>query len=254
MCFAGSSGRFAKNAASYLLDLVYPRRCPVCLAALPPGKMLICPECRDRIRYVKPPLCYKCGKPLSDPSRELCRNCEKRLPSFKEGLSWAEYTSDYTRRMMNEVKYHGDPTLLVFPCKDLAERQGRNILGWKAEAFIPVPLHRKRLLKRGYNQAEEIALRLSRALGIPVDSGLLVRKAETKAQKTLTSDGRALNLMGSFIVPGQCPYKRVILVDDIYTTGATAEACTRALHEAGVRDVFFISLAIGHDDTKVTPF
>ena len=245
---------FVKSSSGFLLDLIYPRRCPVCLAALPPGKTLICPPCRERIRYVVPPVCYKCGKPLSDETQELCRNCKKRLPSFREGISWAEYTSDYTRRMMNEVKYHGDLQLLNFPCADLLERQGERMRGWKAEAVIPVPLHRKRLLARGYNQAEEIARRLSAGLGIPVDASLLLRKAETKAQKALTSEGRAMNLMGAFRTSGPCPYKRVILVDDIYTTGATAEACTRALLKAGAEEVFFISLAIGHDDSRTSPF
>ena len=242
-----------KSSAGFLWDLIYPRRCPVCLSELPPGKKLICPECVDRIRYVVPPVCFKCGKPLSDESRELCRNCEKRLPSFTEGISWAEYTSDYTRRMMNEVKYHGDPTLLCFPCEDLLRRRGDQIRSFQAEAFIPVPIHRKRLLKRGYNQAEEIARRLARGIGLPVDVSLLHRNAETKAQKTLTSEGRAMNLMGAFRAEGPCPYKRVILVDDIYTTGATAEACTRTLLKAGAEKVFFVSLAIGHDDSRLSP-
>ena len=244
---------FAKSSSSFLLDLIYPRRCPVCLAALPPGKTLICPPCRDRIRYVRPPVCFKCGKPLSDETRELCRNCEKRIPSFTEGISWAEYTSDYTRRMMNEVKYHGDPQLLNFPCADLLRRQGERIRAWDAEALIPVPVHRKRLLSRGYNQAEEIAIRLSQGLHIPVDSTLLSRRAETKAQKALTSEGRAMNLMGAFQVSHPCPYETLILVDDIYTTGATAEACTRTLLRVGAREVYFISLAIGHDDTRQSP-
>lgn len=245
---------FVRSSANFILDLVYPRRCPVCLQALPPGKALICRGCESRIRYVMPPLCYKCGKPLSDPSRELCRNCEKRRPSFVEGVSWAEYTSDVTRRMMNEVKYHGDPQLLNFPCKDLLKRQGDRIRSWNADALIPVPVHRKRLLKRGYNQAEEIAIRLSPELGIPTDASLLLRKAETKAQKQLTHEGRAMNLMGAFETSGPCPYERVILVDDIYTTGATAEACTRTLLRSGAGQVFFISLAIGHDDSREGPF
>lgn len=245
---------FIKSSREVLLDLIYPRRCPVCLSALPPGKALICPECKGLIRYVVPPVCMKCGKPLSDEKREFCRNCEKRLPSFRAGISWAEYTSDYTRRMMNEVKYHGDPQLLNFPCEDLLRRQGNRMRRWDAEALIPVPLHRKRLLKRGYNQAEEIALRLGKGLGIPVDSTLLLRSAETKAQKALTSEGRALNLMGAFETSGPCPYETVILVDDIYTTGATAEACTRALLSAGAETVYFISLAIGHDDTRSGAF
>ena len=232
-----------------LIDYLYPKHCPVCLDALPPGKTLICKDCIPKIRYVKGALCYKCGKPLSDGSREYCRNCEARMPSFLAGISWAEYTSFYTQNLMIRVKYFGDSQLLDFPCKDFIEKNRARILGWKAEALIPVPVHPEKLLKRGYNQAEEIANRFSASLGIPVLSDCLIRNENTKAQKSLTGVDRAMNLFRAFSLAKPLPVKTVILIDDIYTTGATAEACTRVLLQGGAKAVYFLSLAIGRDDS-----
>ena len=229
-------------------DLLYPKHCPVCLDALPPGRTLICDPCRKKIRYVKGPRCMKCGKPLADETLEYCGNCEKRMPSFVKGISWAEYTSRYVRRMLSEVKYHENPQLLDFPCLDFGERIREEAAAWQAEALIPVPVHASRLRERGYNQAEEIANRLGAVFGIPVETGLLVRRERTTAQKELNEQERRNNLASAFFVPPSHPsYHTVVLVDDIYTTGSTAEACTRALMNAGISEVYLLTLAIGRD-------
>lgn len=212
---------------------------------------LICPPCAKKIRRVSAPVCYRCGKPMNDETREYCENCEKRMPSFRQGIAWAEYASFYVRRMMSEAKYHSNCQILDYPCKDFAARNRERIALWHAEALIPVPVHEKKYRERGYNQAEEIANRLSIYLGIPVDSTLLVRKENTKAQKTLSETQRFENLLRAFDATRPSPYRTVILVDDIYTTGSTAECCTRALMKAGAETVYFMALAIGRD-TRVT--
>ncbi|MBO4412231.1 MAG: ComF family protein [Lachnospiraceae bacterium] len=232
-----------------LLDWLYPKRCPICLDALPPGKKLICGPCRERVRRVESPTCMKCGKPLSDETYEYCKNCESHMPPFVRGLSWAEYSSKYIRRMLTEVKYHENPQLLDYPCLDFAERIRKTVEEWQAEALVPVPVHRSKLIERGYNQAEEITKRLSKHLGLPSDSALLIRREKTRAQKELTEIERRNNLATAFFVPPQhTAYQTVILVDDIYTTGSTAEACTRTLLNAGISKVYFLSLAIGRDN------
>ena len=230
------------------IDWIYPKRCPVCLEALPPGKALICPPCREKIRYVVSPTCMSCGKPLSDEAFEYCSNCEKRKPAFIRGLSWAEYASKYVRRMLTEVKYHEDPGLLDFPCLDFAERIRETVAAWHAEALIPVPVHPSKRKLRGYNQAEEIADRLGKALGIPVDPEILVRREKTAAQKELSEQERRNNLATAFLVPSSVhSYHTVILIDDIYTTGSTADACARALKKAGIPEVYLLTLSIGRD-------
>ena len=231
------------------IDLIYPKRCPVCLEALPPGKTLICPPCKEKIRRVTSPTCMKCGKPLMEESFEYCGNCEKRMPLFVKGLSYAEYTSKYVRRMLSEVKYHENPQILDYPCLDFGDRIRDEVALWGAEALIPVPVHPSKLKSRGYNQAEEIASRLGKALSLPVDPGYLFRSEKTEAQKNLTEQERRNNLATAFFVPSSHKtYESVILVDDIYTTGSTANACTRVLLASGISRVYLLTLAIGRDN------
>ncbi len=234
---------------SALRDLLYPKRCPMCLRALPPGRTLVCPECARKAAVITGPACFRCGRPLASETREYCAHCEKHKPAYEEGLSWALYSSPRVRRFLYRVKYYDERQLLDWPCLDFAARRRERILSWEAEAIVPVPVHPARLRTRGYNQAEEIALRLGRALGIPVDGQYLTRTEKTSMQKELGAADRALNLSGAFRASApHKKYRRVILADDILTTGATAEACARAILLSGAEKVFLLTLATGRDD------
>ena len=231
-----------------MLDLLYPKRCPVCLSVLPPGGRLIHDPCREKIRTVREPVCYKCGKPLLSEETEYCGNCRKHMPLFETCIAWAEYASRYTRRMLMQVKYYGDCQLLDFPCQDLAEKYRDRVSSWQAETLIPVPVHKSRLRTRGYNQAEEIALRLGEVWHLPVDADYLTRTGKTAAQKELNDSERQANLMHAFqAAPDHKRYDTVILVDDIYTTGSTMAACTRVLLASGIRRVYGAVLATSRD-------
>ena len=228
-----------------IIDLLYPKHCPVCLRALPPGKTLICPPCEKKIRRVRDPFCMKCGRPIDSELREYCRQCERSEPAFTQNIAWAEYGSFYIRRMLSEVKYHGNRQLLDYPCLDFSEILRPYMACWQPEVLIPVPIHRSRLRERGYNQALEIACRLSKALKIPVDSESLIRSSETAAQKSLGRSGRALNLLSAFSWNSPKTYRSVLLLDDIYTTGATLNACTRVILRAGTKKVYAACLSTG---------
>ena len=229
-------------------DFFFPKRCPVCLDVLPPGQRLICAPCEQKVRRVSGPVCYKCGRPLSETNEEYCRSCSRRKPSFIKCMAYAEYTSPAMRRMVAEVKYHGDCQLLDYPCRDFAEAKAREVQKYGAEALIPVPVHEERLRIRGYNQAEEIAKRFSAVWNIPVDTGYLSRVKRTAAQKELTDTERMTNLYDAFQLSGEPGrYRTVILVDDIYTTGSTLESCTRVLRKAGVSRVYGVVLLIGRN-------
>lgn len=228
-----------------IIDLVYPKHCPVCLRALPPGKTLICPPCEKKIRRVRDPFCLKCGRPMDSKQREFCRQCERNMPAFIQNIAWAEYSSFYIRRMLYEVKYEGNRQLLDYPCLDFSKTLRPYLLRWKPEVLIPVPVHQNRLRERGYNQALEIAERLSESLHIPVDSDSLIRSSETAAQKNLGKSGRALNLLSAFSWKSPKKYHSVLLLDDIYTTGATLNACTGVCRRAGIEKVYAACLSIG---------
>ncbi len=117
---------------------------------------------------------------------------------------------------------------------------------WQAEALIPVPIHKSRMRKRGFNQAALVAERMGERLGIPVEKDILVRVKKTKAQKNLSDAERRENLKNAFQVSGnELKLKRVVLVDDIYTTGSTLDAGASVLREAGAEKVYFLSICIG---------
>lgn len=231
-----------------VLGILYPRRCPVCGEIVMPKGELVCPDCVGKIRYVTEPKCKKCGKTIVQETKEYCRDCEENKRSFVQGIVLVNYTQE-VRSALGAVKYGNLRQNLDFFCQELVTRYDRQIGNWQAEALIPVPLHPAKKRQRGFNQAEEIAGRLSKGLGIPVDTKLLCRRKRTTPQKDLNGRQRLANLIGAFGVSrAETGYKRVILVDDIYTTGSTAEACTRALLKAGVEEVYVICIAAGMGD------
>ena len=117
---------------------------------------------------------------------------------------------------------------------------------WQPDALIPVPLHKSRMRKRGFNQAALVAERMGERLGIPVEEKLLIRVKKTNPQKELNDSARRENLKNAFQLCGNdVKLKRVVLIDDIYTTGSTLDAAAAALLAAGVEKVYFLSICIG---------
>jgi len=208
---------------------------------------MICEACRDKIQMIQPPRCMKCGKQLSETTQEYCRNCAKTERSFIQGIAGWDYTSVPIRRMIAEVKYHNKRQLLDYPCTAMAEIYKKLVAQWKVQCLVPVPLHRSKRRKRGFNQAEEVAVRMGRVWGIPVERNLLYRVKKTRPQKELGEAARMRNLLEAFSVNREraARYQCVALIDDIYTTGSTMEAGTRMLMRAGISRVYVISLTAG---------
>lgn len=235
--------RAALNAA----NLLYPPVCPICMNIAECGgeKGAICSGCRKRLRYIHNPRCLKCGKQLSSDETEYCFDCAGGRHIFKQCVGVWDYT-DEIRKSIYEFKYHNQRAFARIYAKELLENCGNIMLEWNAQALVPVPLHSARLKKRGYNQAELVAEHLGKELGMPVDTEMLVRVRQTKPQKELNDRERLKNLENAFIInKNGVKYKKVILVDDIYTTGATIDACAAALMSCGVREVYCAALCIG---------
>ena len=235
-----------QSVTSHLLDLLFPRRCPVCAGIVMPWGNLICPDCMKKLSWVRRPTCKKCGKEVISDAIEYCCDCTKHRRSFDYGLSLINY-DDIASRSMAQVKYNNKREYLDFYSEAMFRGLGKRILRMGADALVPVPVHGSRLRVRGFNQAEELAWRLSAKTGIPVDQSILKRTRNTAPQKSLDPSGRLKNLEQAFaagyIPPNICS---VILVDDIYTTGSTIEACTRVLKKAGMEHVYFVTIFIGH--------
>ncbi len=228
-----------------LIDALFPRRCPVCGDIVMPKGDLICPPCIPRLSFVKGPVCQKCGKEIAFDTQEYCADCARQQRSFEYGAALLNY-NETASHSMAAVKYKNKREYLDYYAQEIVRRYGPLLRSMKAEALIPTPIHPKRLKSRGFNQAEILAVKLGRALPLPVCADVLLRSRNTEPQKELRASERLRNLEKAFCVreerrlPGSA-----ILIDDIYTTGATIEACARVLKRAGVKRVYFFAVCIG---------
>lgn len=207
----------------------------------------LCDSCMQRFHWLGEKTCQKCGKILSPDYRNpLCWDCRTFDHEFDRGFTCVQYGL-YERGLLMDYKYRGKAYIGRKLGDVLYDR-----MSLEEETFdllVPVPMHRKKQARRGYNQADIMARRMSRRSGIPCAPGLLQRRRETLPMKGLGPFERYENLRGSFSVSPQNHYpiegKRILLIDDIYTTGSTADACSLALREAGAGRVCVVSFACG---------
>lgn len=231
-----------------IIEYLYPPRCPVCDDVRPPGDPVCHPACRKKLIFVGTNACVQCGKPVPDESREYCYDCSAKKRSFEGGVSTFVY-EDAIRESMMKFKYHGREEYGSWYAEELWHANEEKLRAFAPELIVPVPVHPRRYRQRGYNQAAVLAEELGKRMGVSVDSGYLRRTRHTKAQKQLNDQERIRNLMQAFEVrrgeQKRTTPKRVVLVDDIYTTGSTLEACTRVLKKAGVQQVMVATVCIG---------
>lgn len=205
-----------RKAGKLFLDMLYPRRCPVCHDIAVPGGSRICNVCREKLKPITGPRCFRCSKPLKREEQEYCKDCRKtRL--FDQGIGIFPYGS-VLQESLFKLKYGKRQEYGSFYGQIAAVYSREIIRNWGVEIIIPIPLHRKRMEKRGYNQAELIAEALGKTLCIPVDSRLMKRKVNTRPQKELDYRERKQNMKNAFFLKGENRYRRILLVDDIYTT------------------------------------
>lgn len=229
---------------------MYPARCPLCDRVLKMGQIQTCPECLERLQYPQGNLCCRCGKPIEE-TEMFCKNCEEREYTYISGRAAALYNG-VMQESVARFKYGGRQEYGAFYGELLWRREGDWIQKIQPDLLVPVPLHPARYRKRGYNQAQILAEQLAGYADVPVADGLLVRKKKTLPQKDLSWRERMQNLQHAFQmdvgVRRLYAYaKCAIIIDDIYTTGSTIEACSRVLGEAGFDRIYFLSLCIGKD-------
>ena len=228
-----------------LPGLLFPRRCPVCHDVVEDPGELACDICRTRLIRVRDPFCQKCGKPLRVEEEEYCADCSRKRHFYDKGRAAFAY-DQWMRESIAKYKYGGRREYAEFYAEEILLACVREIVRWKAEVLIPIPLHPSRRRKRGYNQAELLAAKLSEKSGIPMDADYLLRSKKTRAQKELSDRERLENLKNAFSVrKKKVPYQRIILVDDIYTTGSTMDEAARILKENGAEFIYFLCISVG---------
>jgi ComF family protein len=237
--------RRARRVREALLDAFLPPQCLSCTAGVSrPGEL--CAACWADVRFIAPPQCARCGMPfeLPTPAGALCGVCLRAPPAF--GRARAVFGYEGVGRALvlgfkNADRTHGVPAFAAW-----LERAGAELLA-EAELLVPVPLHSRRLFARRFNQSALLARALSGRTGLPWAPDALRRTRPTRPQTSLSAAERAANVRGAFaarvaarrLIEG----RRLLLIDDVLTTGATAGACARALLEAGAAGVDVLTLA-----------
>lgn len=187
----------------------------------------------------------QCGKQIRSMEKEYCYDCMHTHHYYEQGLSLWNHKAPVNQSIY-QFKYHNQRRYGELYSQELVKNFQKEIRRWNSDVIIPVPLHRARRRKRGYNQAQILAENLGRMLCIPVDSKSLARRKKTSPQKKLGHNERKKNLKNAFAVtPAFRPVRKVLLVDDIYTTGNTLDAAAKALKEKGVEKVYFLTISIG---------
>jgi ComF family protein len=222
--------------AQGLLDLVLPPRAFDGQAALTSG---LSAAAWNRITFLDGPVCDGCGAPFAYDAGEIrCALCQARPRAFARTRAACLY-DEHSRDLILKLK-HADRTDLSGLFARWLSRSAADLLD-EAEAVVPVPMHRSRLLRRRYNQAAEIARPLCAMSGRPYLPDALVRRRDTDSQGGKSATGRRRNVAAAFAVPEPRRHRvigrKVLLIDDVLTTGATAEGCARALLAAGATQV-----------------
>ena len=261
----------AVRAAQIAEELVFPRRCPVCDRPVRPFGALICPDCEPMLHRVKEPVCHRCGKPLRSKADQFCADCLRIPHIFDRGC--AVFTYHSAAGGIFRFKYGGRREYSAYYGRCMAQRlrelcaelsaADRQAGKWYPagaaladrtpprmvfDMLVPVPVSSRRYRKRGYNQAALLAGEISRDTGIPVREDLLQRTADTLPMKNMGFADRQNNLKKAFHCSGNdVKLSSIMLIDDIYTPGATVDACAQALYRRGAARVCFLTLAIGED-------
>ncbi len=227
-------GLLLKQLCKHLLA---PGLCPGCGASLD-SSTSFCASCTEHLLLIANP-CDYCGQP-NPVAGPVCPACLLNPPRWQKMIAPLEYRG-LTREYLHRLKYDDALHLGEILCRRCLAPLSR--AAPRPQVLLPVPLHPSRLLERGYNQALEIALAWSAELDIPVDRRMLSRNRATETQAYLSAAQRESNLRGAFACARRKQYRHVAIVDDIVTTGSTADEITRLLHRNGVECVEVWALA-----------
>ncbi len=206
-----------------------------------------CRNCRSQISRTKPPWCEQCGLPFGGAVGEAvtCKNCYEAKWQFACARSIMA-ARGLVREVIHRYKYNQheffEPLMILWlhSCGSLFPDQ--------PQCIVPVPLHPVKERERGFNQAERLAAGVAKYLGLPMETKFLRRVKYTKTQTNLTRKERLANMHNAFEAPGRMPFSRLLLIDDVMTTGSTASACAAALRGAGAARVDVLTLARGMPD------
>jgi ComF family protein len=234
------------------LRAVFPHVCEICgEREAGPAESYICGHCRTHpraIKPVRPPICKICGLWYEGEITTdfVCRNCYDLTLEFTSARAAVQFTG-LAREVIHRFKYGRNEWYEPFLAELLIEAAVPELRLEPVDLIVPIPLHARKQRGRGFNQAERLAAHLSAAINVPFDATLLQRVRDTNSQAGLDRDDRIENIRGAFQYSGAAPLKgqRVLLIDDVLTTGLTASACAKELRKNGAGEVRVWTVARG---------
>ncbi|MDR2158086.1 MAG: ComF family protein [Holosporaceae bacterium] len=233
---------FIHKFLSFIENICFPITCCSCGAFV--DSEGLCPECWKKIKWIDNPKCKICGTPFELDIEAVCAECLRKRPHFDEAVSVMEY-DDFSKGMILRFK-HGDTTYISRQLATWIYRAAENVIK-NADIIIPVPIHFFKRLKRKYNQSELLALELKKLSGISYEPRILRKNKHTPQQEGLSRIMRLKNVNGSFGVNSQYSDllrgRTVVLVDDVLTTGATVNECSKILKKHGAIKVTVLTVA-----------
>jgi len=232
-----------------LLSCFYPETCQYCMQErATPQEGFVGPECRLKLKFVRPPFCERCGLPYEGAisGSFVCSNCRDLTLHFRKARS-ALVAEEMAMEIIHRYKYNRALWFEPFLSGCLISESATDLKNEPCDLIIPVPLHPLKEREREFNQAERLARKLSEATGIPMNNRLLRRVVPTRTQTRLTRKERLENVRKAFAIFGskRLNGERIVLIDDVFTTGATTSACAKTLLDAGAADVCVWTLARG---------
>ncbi len=232
------------NPVGFLIDALYPRRCRSCGGVMEKKNGFFCTQCASDVSPIKSPFCTVCGMPFPDGSGSdhPCSDCLSHRTYYHSARSAAVYKGTL-KDAVHLYKYVGIQAMHQY-LGPLVADAAREFFP-DAHVAAAVPLHRRRLAKRGFNQSLLLAKYAAEGLSIPLSLDGLVRTRYTRPQVDLDPAEREENVKGAFAVerPEEFKEKRVLLLDDVYTTGATVRECAKVLKKAGAEAVYVLTVA-----------
>ncbi|MDR3031183.1 MAG: ComF family protein [Holosporales bacterium] len=228
-----------------ITNWLFPEKCLLCGCEIF-QKGVFCPKCFPKLTFIDHPICERCGKPLelAIDGIELCFRCVDSKIEFDFCRSLLVYDA-YSKKLVMKIKKQADSLIAQKCCSIIAAKYKTKI--FDTDFIIPTPSHWSRILRRGYNPATIIAKELSKILNIPVNANVLKRIRKTEYQKNKSISEREENVKGAFSCLRDISGKKVILVDDVFTTGATLNECSKILKSFGAKVIYCITIASTND-------
>lgn len=230
-----------------ILNLIFPRRCVICNEILEVNRISIgyCKKCYKKLRFCDEPICMKCGKPMKSSFEEFCYDCKRKRHYFEQARSVYIYKGEI-KKSIYRFKYNNKRYYKEAFARDAVRMFGNWILSKNIDAIIAVPMYKKKEKIRGYNQASLFAKELSDNLGIKFYDDLVIRTRNTVPMKELSDVEREKNLKNAFnFTKKGLQLKKVLVVDDIYTTGVTLDMVAKCLIDSGIEKVYGMCVCVG---------